>query len=75
MTFIQHHTPELNSHKGDKGAEIDPIGEALFAAFCVKSEVAQQSNALADGIAAGRAWARFIGHFENTPDVSAGGSA
>ena len=51
--------------------EIGPIGEGLFAAFCVKSKVAQQSNSLADGIAAGQAWGRFIQHFEKLPGVSA----
>ena len=59
------------SHNSNDGAEIDPIGEALFAAFCVKSKVAQQSNSLADGIAAGQAWGRFIQHFEKLPGVSA----
>ena len=72
MQNITNDTTKLNSHNSYDGAEIDPIGEALFAAFCVKSKVAQQSNSLAEGIAAGRSWARFIGHYEKSPGVSAG---
>ena len=75
MTFIQHHTPELNSYDNNYDVETDPIGEALFAAFCVKREVAQQSNALEDGIAAGHAWGRFMQHFEKSPGVSAGSAS
>ncbi len=74
MRDILNHTPKLNPHKSGIDAGIDPIVEALFAAYCDMSLVAQQSNGLADGIAAGRAWARFIGHFEKLSGVSAGGS-
>ena len=49
MRNIPNDTNKLNPNSGNDSAEIDPNGEALFAAFCVKSKVAQSSNELVDG--------------------------
>ena len=72
MSNLATNTPKLNSHNSDQDAGIDQIGETLFDAYCVKSKVAQKSNVLADGIAAGHAWACFMRHYEKTPVASAG---
>lgn len=41
-----------------------PDAEALFRAFVAASQRAQTTHALADGLAAGRAWAAFLTAFD-----------